>query len=241
MALSKEMARLLQVLRPGVVEYEKAVALQRNLVEQLWRNEKGEEGYLILLEHPPVVTVGRNGDRGHIVLPPEEMQRRGIAVCETNRGGDVTWHGPGQLVAYPIVRLEQHGKDLHRYLRRLEDVIIATLSAFGIQAEREPPRRYRKADGTDAPMTGVWVGERKIASIGIAVTHWIAYHGAALNVSNDLREHEVIHPCGMPEVRMTSMAEQLGTAPAMAQVEDRFAASFAEEFGFRLTFSERTY
>jgi len=224
----------LHVVQPGQMAYERAVQLQRDLVERLKQDPDAEDGYLVLLEHPPVVTVGRTGSEGHILLGTEELSRRGIAVHETNRGGDVTYHGPGQLVAYPIIRLYQRGKDLHRYLRRLEKATIATLSTYGIEAAPEPPSAFRKADGTEAPMTGAWVGDRKIASIGIAVTHWIAYHGMALNVSTDLRHYDVIHPCGMPEVRMTSMAELLDEAPTVAEVGERFAQALTQELGFKI-------
>jgi len=224
--------RTLHVVQPGRMAYEPAVQLQRDLVGRMKQDPDGEDGYLVLLEHLPVVTVGRTGTLGHVLLSTEELGRRGIAVYETNRGGDVTYHGPGQLVAYPIIRLYQHGKDLHGYLRRLERVIVATLSTYGIEAAPEPSSEFRKADGTEAPMTGAWVGDRKIASIGIAVTHWISYHGIALNVLTDLRNYEVIHPCGMPEVRMTSMAELLGETPTVVEVGERFAEVLAREFGF---------
>ncbi|MEW6356386.1 MAG: lipoyl(octanoyl) transferase LipB [Planctomycetota bacterium] len=224
--------RTLHVMQPGQMDYEPAVQLQRDLVERLRQAPDAEDGYLILLEHPPVVTVGRTGSDDHILLEVEELRARGIEVHETNRGGDVTYHGPGQLVAYPIIRLYQHGKDLHGYLRRLEGVIIATLGTYGIEASPDPPVEFRKADGAEAPMTGAWVGDRKIASIGIAVTHWIAYHGAALNVSTNLRDYEIIHPCGMPEVRMTSMAELLDEVPTVTEVGLRFAQAFAQAFGF---------
>lgn len=224
--------RELLVIRHATMGYEEALRLQLRLVERLRENAGGEDGFLVLLEHPRVITIGRTGRRQHVLVDDDDLHRRGVALYETNRGGDVTYHGPGQLVAYPVIRLEPHGRDLHGYLRRLEDVVIRTLSGYGIEAARRPSREYRKADGAEAPMTGAWVGDRKIASIGIAVTHWIAYHGVALNVATDLRDYDLIHPCGLSQVRMTSLKELMDAPPTVAEVAERFAGCFAAEFGF---------
>ena len=143
-----------------------------------------------------------------------------MRVIETNRGGDVTYHGPGQIVGYPILPLAFHGKDVHRYLRRLEAFLIATLWEYGIKAERK--------EG----FTGVWTPTGKIASIGVAISHWISWHGFALNVAPNLEHFKLIHPCGLVGVKITSMEKILGRAPDRREVESRLIAHFRAEFGF---------
>ena len=169
----------------------------------------GETGdWLLFPEHEPVLTVGRNPSQGNVVADAATLARAGVEVVEVPRGGDVTWHGPGQLVGYPVVQLDRVGRDLHRWLRTLEDAIIAALARHGIEGRRIAGR------------TGVWVSEReKIASIGVAVRRWVGYHGFALNVENRLDHFELIHPCGFHDIRMTSVAECLGeNAPSWARM-----------------------
>lgn len=173
---------------------------------------------LLLLEHPPVITVGRSGTAAHILAGEEELRRRGIAVFHVDRGGDVTYHGPGQLVGYPLLDLNRHGRDVHAYVDRLEEVIIRTLADFGIAATRD--FRY----------TGVWVGRDKICAIGIGVRRWITYHGFALNVSTDLTPFKLIVPCGISHRGVTSMARLLGRAPDMADVRRRLLHHFNAVF-----------
>jgi lipoate-protein ligase B len=173
----------------------------------------------VLLEHPPVVTCGRREAAADLLLAPEELAARGIELAAAARGGALTWHGPGQLVGYPIVDLEPLGRDLHRYLRLLEAVLIDTLAAFGLEGQRLGGK------------TGVWVGEEKVASIGVGVRRWVAWHGFALNVAADLAGFDAIVPCGLPGVRMTSLERQLGRPVAIAEVEERVIAAFAGVFG----------
>jgi lipoate-protein ligase B len=173
---------------------------------------------LLSVEHPPVYTLGRAGKEEHLLVPPEELAARGATVRRVERGGDVTYHGPGQLVGYPILDLEAHGRDLHRYLRGLEHALIAALAEFGVEAERIPR------------LTGVWVGDRKIAAIGVAVKRWITYHGFALNVTADMEHFRAIVPCGLPDRGVVSMHE-LVPNPCMEAVRDAVTRQFAAGFG----------
>jgi lipoate-protein ligase B len=209
----------LTVKARGVVAYREALALQEDLVS---RRAAGEiEDLLVLLEHPPVLTVGRGSAGNNVLADRATLAREGLEVVPVSRGGDVTWHGPGQLVGYPIVDLGGHGNDLHRFLRGIEEAIVRTLGRWGIAAARSEGR------------TGVWVGEEKIASIGIAVRRWVSYHGFALNVAPDLRHFDLIHPCGLHGVRMTSMARLLGErTPSMVEVRGAIAADLASALGY---------
>ena len=174
---------------------------------------------LLLLEHPPVITLGRGGTVNSLRLPEATLAARGIPVHRVGRGGDVTYHGPGQLVGYPIVDLVPQGRDLHRFLRLLEETLLTTLAAFGLRGRRQPG------------CTGVWVDDAKIASIGIGVRHWVSWHGFALNVATDLRAFDTIVPCGLAGVSMTSMAALLGSPLPLAAVEAVLIDAFARCFG----------
>ena len=200
-----------QVEDLGVLGYREAYERQLALVEA----RKQDQGLdtLLLVEHPHVITLGRAQKAQANVLAPG-----GVDVVPIERGGDVTYHGPGQLVAYPIVRLREHERDLHRFLRALETAIIATLARHGIEAGR--------SDGN----TGVWIDGRKIASIGIACRRWVTFHGLALNVTTDLSYFQRINPCGFQAGVMTSMARELGRDVAMAEVK----AELTEELGAAL-------
>lgn len=178
----------------GVVPYAEALELQRALADD--RISGRIPDTLLLLEHPPVVTLGRGTRQSSLPIDPESLKRRGVDVFEIERGGDVTYHGPGQLVGYPIIDLQQHRADLHWYLRQLEQVLIDALASFDIQAERR--ERF----------TGVWTRGRKIASIGIHVRQWVTWHGFALNVTTDLSPFSLIVPCGIPDVEMTSIERE---------------------------------
>ena len=213
------MPRTLTVYQLEQVEYQEALEFQRSLVNDYVR-ELRDAGSLILLEHPPVITVGRSGSEANVLADGPELRRHGVALFDTNRGGDVTYHGPGQIVGYPILPLAFHGRDVHKYLRRLESVLIATLWEYGIKAERKPG------------LTGVWTDKGKIASIGVAITHWVTYHGFALNVAPTLDHFKLIHPCGIVGCRVVSMESLLGTAPRRREVEERLLAHFCAEFGF---------
>jgi len=220
--------RQLVVRELGIVPYGEALALQRRLAEERIAGRIPDT--LLLLEHPPVVTLGRGWKNSSLPLPREALERRGVEVHEIERGGDVTWHGPGQLVGYPILDLQQHKPDLHWYLRRLEEALITALGSLGIHAERS------------SGYTGVWTAGRKIASIGIHVRQWVTWHGFALNVTTNLSSFDIIVPCGIQDVVMTSIAHELGARaprdPASAATEAVIAA-FAQVFGFPRIHRER--
>ena len=201
----------LACITSGLVDYTAALAWQQTLVAQRIAAEIPDS--LVLLEHPPVFTLGRGGDERYLLNPGQ------VPVHRVGRGGEATFHGPGQLVGYPILDLNRHGKDVHRYLRLLEDVLIATLAEWGIAATRR--------DG----LTGVWAGTGKIASIGIGVRRWVTFHGFALNVNTDLSYFSAIVPCGLPEVRMTSMQELLQEEIPLDTVQSTLVRSFARIFG----------
>ncbi len=175
---------------------------------------------LILVEHPQVVTLGRAKKRGNLLLDPAALLARGVEFFEISRGGDATYHAPGQLVGYPIFDLRQHGRDVLRFCRGMEEALIAALADFGIAAEAIPGK------------AGVWVGGKKIASLGISVRRWVTFHGFALNVHTDLAGFEVIRPCGEDPGVMTSMAAILNTPVSMDKVRRVVAARLAEAFGF---------
>lgn len=205
------------VRRLGRVEYDHAWAIQRELVAS--RQAGHAPDTLLLLEHPPVITLGRSGETAHLLGSDAELERRGVALVETDRGGDITFHGPGQIVGYAIVDLAPRGRDLHRYLRDLESVLIRALAEFGIVAGR--------VEG----LTGVWVGDAKVAAIGIRVARWVTHHGFALNVDTDLSYFDLIVPCGIADRRVTSMKALLGDAIDREDVENALACAFESVFG----------
>jgi lipoate-protein ligase B len=176
------------------------------------------EDVLLLVEHPPVVTLGRSSKGRHLLASSEQLAARNIELFEVERGGDVTFHGPGQLVGYPIINLSRHRRDLHWYLRTLEDALIAALRAFGISAER------------NIGFTGVWTGGRKIASIGVHARDWVTWHGFALNVSTDLSYFDTMVPCGIDGVTMTSIERELAEQVQMARVESSVVLAMASAF-----------
>jgi lipoate-protein ligase B len=195
------------------------VRIQEALVRARAAGETGD--WLLFPDHPPVLTVGRTPSAGNIIATAEALRARGIEIHEVSRGGDVTWHGPGQLVGYPIVDLNSAGRDLHRFLRALEGALIDVLAEWNIASERVPGR------------TGVWTADRKIASIGIAVRRWVSYHGFALNVAPDLDFFDLIHPCGLRGIQVTSMAALGGPGLAeMSIVRARAAGAVAARLGF---------
>lgn len=204
----------------GRVPYVDALRLQESLVVSRRRNERPDT--LLLLEHPPVVTLGRRGGREHVLLDREQLARRGFEFHETGRGGDATYHGPGQLVGYPVVRLPSERRDAHRYLRDLELALIRTAESYGLAAHRQ--------EG----MTGVWVGDEKLAAIGVRLNAgWITSHGFALNVSTDLAHFETIVPCGIADRGVTSLARLNGRAPDLRDVAARVATHVAAVLALR--------
>ena len=214
------MVRALDVRRLGVVPYAEALALQRSLVEDRRAGRIGDT--LLLVEHPHVLTLGVRGDggRSHILATADALASRGVDVFEAGRGGDVTYHGPGQLVGYPIIDLNPGRRDVHRYVRDLEEVLIRTAADYGIAAGR--------IDG----LTGVWVGEEKLAAIGVRIARWITSHGFALNVATNLDYFSLIVPCGIPDRGVTSISRLLGRPVELEEVAARVAAHFDKVFYF---------
>lgn len=210
----------LHVSALGSTRYRDGLALMDALVAARAAGETGD--WLLYPDHESVLTVGRNPSDGNLIADAATLARAGIEVVEVPRGGDITWHGPGQLVGYPVVALDRVGRDLHRWLRTLEDALIGALARYGLKGMRIPGR------------TGVWLSEHeKIASIGVAVRRWVGYHGFALNVSNTLDPFAHIHPCGIHGIRMTSIAEKLGAeAPALAEVREAVTAELVARLGF---------
>jgi lipoyl(octanoyl) transferase len=212
--------RTLEVRRLGLMPYAEALALQRGLVED--RRADRIPDTLLLVEHPHVLTLGVRGDggRSHILATADLLAARGVGIHETGRGGDITYHGPGQLVGYPIIDLRPDRCDIHRYVRDLEDVLIRTASDYGIAAERV------------RGLTGVWVGREKLAAIGVRVARWITSHGFAFNVSTDLDYFNLIVPCGIADRGVTSLARLVGRPVDAVEVANRAAVHFAKVFDF---------
>jgi lipoyl(octanoyl) transferase len=207
----------LAVLRPGRLAYADGLELQERLVEGVRAGTAPDT--LVLLEHDPVVTLGRAADPSHVLLDGERLASRGIALFETGRGGDVTLHGPGQVVGYPIMALTGARRDTHRYLRDLEDVMIRVARDFGVES------------GRTEGLTGTWAGTEKIGAIGVRIhSGWITSHGFAFNAANDLSLYDVIVPCGIRGKGVTSLARLLGRPVDVAEVMDRFEARFRELF-----------
>jgi lipoyl(octanoyl) transferase len=210
--------RVCRVLRAGRVGYMAAWERQRELARQRSAGAIGDT--LLLIEHPHTYTLGRATKDGHLLISPEQLAAQGVELVESDRGGDITYHGPGQVVGYPILKLSHHGGDLLRYLRMLEETLIVTLASYGIEA------------GRIAGLTGVWVGDEKIAAIGVKLSaSGVTLHGFALNVTTDLRYFRQIVPCGIADKGATSLERLLGTAPPHEQVERRVVAAFGEVFG----------
>ncbi len=203
--------RSLMVVDMGLKDYREVWQFQTDSIREV---ATGSSDLMILVEHPPVITRGRGSHDANIL-------RADVPVVEIERGGDVTWHGPGQLVAYPLLRLDGTERDLHRHLRNCEELTLRVLASFGVEG--------RRRDG----LTGVWVGDEKLASIGIAVRQWVTFHGIALNVNNDPAEFARIRPCGLDPAVMTSLARLLGTPVPLALVGDKFGEHAPEVFGRR--------
>ena len=208
--------RILQVEHLGRRAYGEVLELQR--ADALERIAGARPDTLLLVEHDPVVTLGRSTKAGNLLANPATLAARGVELFEIERGGDVTFHGPGQLVGYPIIDLSQHKQDLHWYLRQLEQVLIDALADYGIAGSRV--EKY----------TGVWVEDRKIASIGVHARSWVTWHGFALNVATDLSFFDLMVPCGIPQVQMTSISRELGRAVSMEEVADRVTSAFTSVF-----------
>ena len=207
-----------RIQRLGRIPYAEAFGIQQRLVGE--RKQGAIPDQLLLLEHPHVITQGRNGHDENVLATGEILERAGISFHPTDRGGDVTYHGPGQLVGYPILDLREWKRDVGAYVRAIEQVIIDTLDAYGIAAGRIPK------------LTGVWVGERKVAAIGVHLSRWVTSHGFALNVSTNLTYFQYIVPCGLTRP-VTSMAE-LGIHATVEEVAETLAAKFGRVFDCKM-------
>ncbi len=214
------------VVNLGGADYQPVLELQRATARARIAGDIDQD-LLLLVEHPPVVTLGRSAKGAHLLASPEYLRANGVELFEVERGGDVTFHGPGQLVGYPIIDLKRHRKDLHWYLRQVEEALIRGLAPFGI------------VGGRSAGYTGVWVDDRKIASIGVHARDWVTWHGFALNVTTDLRYFDLMVPCGIPAVTMTSVSKELGRDVALSEVAARVTAAFGEVFGLEVAERDR--
>jgi lipoate-protein ligase B len=207
------------------MRYADALALQQRIIDARKRGEGDDT--LLFLEHPHVVTMGRNGHESNILASPDVLARTGIDYFETNRGGDVTYHGPGQLVGYPIVDLREWRRDVRAYFQGVEQSLIDALAVFGITAERIPERGYE----------GVWVNGAKVAAIGVHISRWITSHGFALNIDTDVSYFKYIVPCGL--TKPVCSLRSLSCAASREEVMDAVAASFANVFQFELVMADQ--
>jgi len=212
--------RKLTCLDLGRAAYLPTLELQQRLVRRVWEAD-GREAFLVLVEHdPPVITFGVRKRPEHVLASPARLDEEGVEVHETRRGGDVTYHGPGQLVGYPIMRVDRDGRGLRGYLRDLEEVLILVLRRFGVVGRRI------------AGLTGVWVGDEKIGAIGVAVRRWVTYHGFALNVAADLSHFGLIVPCGIRDKPVTSLEQLLNRSISVDEVKQPVVDSMVDVFGF---------
>ena len=238
------MNKTLNILSLGLKDYQETYKIQKELVKQRAAGQIPDT--LLLVEHTPVFTIGRNGGRENILVSSIKLEKEGINVHETDRGGDITYHGPGQIVGYPIIDLKNYGKDIHLYLRMLEEVIIKLLEKFNIKAKRikgmtgvwvRPVRdRSPFGDHTEVPealLSSNGVDDKKIASIGIGVSRWVTYHGFALNIDPNIKHFAMINPCGLGK-SVTCMKEQLNDrCPERKKIESKLFESFSEVFSKR--------
>lgn len=207
------------ILDLGLVDYTKALAIQREFVV---RRRLGEiEDSCLVAEHPAVFTIGRTGKREHLLVSEAHLASHGIGIITVDRGGDITFHGPGQLVIYPIIDLSLKAKDLHLYLRDLEEVGLRLLANYALRGRRVPEK------------TGVWVGDSKIAFIGVGSRDWITYHGMSININVDLSYFSMMHPCGMRGIAVTSLGALLGCELAMREVKEKLYRHLEEIFGIK--------
>ncbi len=211
------------ILDLGLVDYKKAWDLQH----QLWSRHVNDElpDMLLILEHPHVITLGRRGNRSYLIASPEVLEAMKIPIFHVERGGDVTYHGPGQIVVYPILDLKEYGYRLIRYIGQLEEVILRVLKDFGIEGKRDPLNR------------GVWVNGDKIASVGVAIKRWVSFHGFSLNYETDLKYFELISPCGLEGKKMTTMAKIIGTGISRERLIER--VSFHSQQIFERNWQEK--
>jgi lipoyl(octanoyl) transferase len=212
--------RALDVQKLGRIRYADGLDLQARLVAERQAGEIPDQ--LLLLEHDPVFTLGRNARRDNVLFSEDDIRRRGFDVFESGRGGDVTYHGPGQVVGYPIIDLSPDRRDVHRYVRDLEEVMVRCCADYGIESGRVPG------------MTGTWVGDEKIGAIGVRISRWVTSHGFALNVTTDLSAFDLIVPCGIQDRGVTSLERLLERPVALEKVMDQLTAHFADVFGCQI-------
>jgi lipoate-protein ligase B len=204
----------------GRTNYKETWQLQKKLVDLRYQKKIADS--ILCTEHEPVITMGRGATRGNLLVPSVELKKRGVELFEVERGGDITFHGPGQAVVYPVMDLNNYGRDMHQYLRWLERAVIGTLQDFGLESGLKPG------------MTGVWINDRKVAAIGVAVSHWITYHGLALNVTTDLEYFKLINPCGITEFQVGSMEQFLNQKIDLAKVHDSLIINISKVFDCRI-------
>lgn len=210
---------ILNIVNLGLIEYGKALELQEQLLSLC--EKKTIDDTLLLLEHPPVITMGTRAEESNIYLPREQLDKMGVCIYNVSRGGDVTYHGPGQIVGYPIMNLTRHGKDIHAFIFKIQEVIIRLLEReYGIQASRE----FSK-------YTGVWIGNEKITAIGIALKRWVSMHGFAFNVNTDLSHFKWINPCGLSDRSITSLQKLTNTPQDIDHLNSLIGDYFCEVFG----------
>ncbi len=202
----------MNVLDLGTMDFAACFALQKDLLEKVATGQ--EPDTLLLVEHPPVITTGASFKPEHLLTTPEELKKQNIQLETIDRGGDVTYHGPGQLVAYPIFNLTRHGKDLHKWMRELEETVIQTLAHYNLPAKRFPPN------------TGVWIEDRKVCAIGVKVRKWTSMHGLALNCNNDLTPFNLIVPCGIHDYGVTSLTQELNRKITTEEVKPLLTQAF---------------
>jgi lipoyl(octanoyl) transferase len=219
------MVAKLDIIKYDCLDYKKAYQLQLELRDQRQKNEINDT--LLLVEHPAVLTIGTSGSRDNLVVSSDYLSQKGIKVFESSRGGDITYHGPGQIVGYPILNLKEHNQDLHWLVRTYEEIFIQLLKDYDIDAQRIKG------------LTGVWVGNKKITAIGVAVRHWISYHGFAFNVNPDLDHFSYIIPCGITDKGVTSLAKKLGSKVNKEKVIEKLIEYFADVFQMEVVDYER--
>ena len=212
------------VRRLGQIEYRKAYELQKELLQERLKGQIADT--LLLLEHPPTITVGKVGKLENVLVSPAELATAGVSLILTDRGGDVTYHGPGQIVGYPILDLRERNRDAHQYVHNLEEMLIRTLADYGVESERDPSH------------AGVWVNDEEVAALGLSIHRWITMHGFALNVNTDLNHFSLINPCGFTSKTATSMARLLGYELPTGEVTRRLLFHFANVFEVELKYTD---
>ena len=216
--LQQSISRNFDYFDLGLIDYKKAWDLQNEIYNKRLHNEVSDT--LLLLEHPHTYTLGKVAAKENLLINDDQLKQKGISVFEIDRGGDITYHGPGQIVGYPIINLSQWNEDTHKYLRGLEEVLIQTCSEYGLSCERNPK------------FTGVWLKDRKIAAIGIKVSRWITMHGFAFNVNTDLSYFNGIIPCGIKDKEVTSLSRETGKNIDLNEVKLVIVEKFREVFGY---------